>query len=469
MLELKNKIYNSKKRKKQERFNKKMELIKKIRLKTKNIVPLSKNEELLYCNRFDYNESIEKEDDGKYLNFNKRMHILTVISKTEIDNFYNNYSILVKENPCKNGFIKIVLDDKGKDNILNFKNKINYGGWCHLGYITPKSPNLEGIVDYIYMSLFDLSDDYVGINFTITLNNEFNDELNKFMISDIDNENNYNKSYIGNRRHIGMFFRNKKIVRKEKLDDILLEIKMRCFDFLNSYINMFPINNNSPITLDEYSTDYDFDDRNSFIINYDFYIPDKKYISHKLDIVINNIGKKNKQKFEEIDFYLDFEHNSNRSCRLLINVSKNEKDNFFFPNELVSIYKCILIYHLNNELEENIRNKRKILNELFNSENYNIYDKYIGINKIVNTYNSILNNSKILKTDGYSDERILNIFEHQYNKFKDLISKNKDLDSEFTNVLMAKNNKFTLILSSISLIVAIISLLLTIFYSIISY
>lgn len=44
MIEIKNRIYNSKERKKQIRFNKYMTLKKTIRLKLKNVIPLNENE-----------------------------------------------------------------------------------------------------------------------------------------------------------------------------------------------------------------------------------------------------------------------------------------------------------------------------------------------------------------------------------------------------------------------------------------
>ena len=62
MIEIKNKIYNSKERKKQIRFNKYMTLKKTIRLKFKNLIPLNENEKILYTDEYEFKDKIEKID-----------------------------------------------------------------------------------------------------------------------------------------------------------------------------------------------------------------------------------------------------------------------------------------------------------------------------------------------------------------------------------------------------------------------
>ena len=165
MIEIKNKIYNSKERKKQIRFNKYMTLKKTIRLKFKNLISLNENEKILYTDEYEFKDKIEKIDKGKYFAFNKRIHILSVIHKNEIDNFYYGFDSLVKMNPSKNSFSRIILDDRLKNSILSYKNKINSGGWINLGYISPKSSNLLNVVDYFHIFMFNLSDDYIGVSF----------------------------------------------------------------------------------------------------------------------------------------------------------------------------------------------------------------------------------------------------------------------------------------------------------------
>lgn len=197
MIEIKNSLYNSKERKKQNKFNRYIQLKGKIRLKLKKFFPLSENEKIIYEHKY-YEKEISKPLDGRYLEYNKRIHLLSVIPKSELNNFYLNYMNLVKKNPSKNSFSRRIVDDRVKNAILSFRN--SYGGWTVLNEITPQSTDLSNIVDYITMYMFNLSDDYVGISFIITLNSNFNIELNKAIIGNVQNEINYIKMYVGNKK-----------------------------------------------------------------------------------------------------------------------------------------------------------------------------------------------------------------------------------------------------------------------------
>lgn len=473
MIEIKNKIYNSKERKKQISFNKYMTLKKTIRLKFKNLIPLNENEKILYTDEYEFKDRIEKIDKGKYFAFNKRIHILSVIHKNEIDNFYYGFDSLVKKNPSKNSFSRIILDDRLKNSILSYKNKINSGGWINLGYISPKSSNLLNVVDYFHIFMFNLSDDYIGVSFVATLNECLNKELNEIMISSIPNETNYHKYYVGNKKYINKNSWSKNIIRKNKVDDLLLEIKMRCYDFLNSYINLFPINNSSPITLDEYSTNYELTDNSYLLRCYDFYIFKEEQISKNLDIIVNHgQGENFKQTFEKVDFYFEcgYKNDNNRSARLLISIPKENNDNFFEDSSLLAIYKCILNFYFNIELEKYIVKKREILNNTFKSKKYSIYDDYINVNKMINIYNSILCSIDTdTEFDEYNNDKISRSLKYQNERYQYLIDKNKELDREFSNILMAKSSKSSLNLSRISIILALLSLIVTMLFSILSY
>lgn len=434
MIEIKNKIYNSKERKKQIRFNKYMTLKKTIRLKFKNLIPLNENEKILYTDEYEFKDKIEKIDKGKYFAFNKRIHILSVIHKNEIDNFYYGFDSLVKKNPSKNSFSRIILDDRLKNSILSYKNKINSGGWINLGYISPKSSNLLNVVDYFHIFMFNLSDDYIGVSFVATLNECLNKELNEIMISSIPNETNYHKYYVGNKKYINKNSWSKNIIRKNKVDDLLLEIKMRC---------------------------------------YDFYIFKEEQISKNLDIIVNHGQVKNfKQTFEKVDFYFEcgYKNDNNRSARLLISIPKENNDNFFKDSSLLAIYKCILNFYFNIELEKYIVKKREILNNTFKSKKYSIYDDYINVNKMINIYNSILCSIDTdTEFDEYNDDKISRSLKYQNERYQYLIDKNKELDREFSNILMAKSSKSSLNLSRISIILALLSLIVTMLFSILSY
>ena len=69
---------------------------------------------------------------------------------------------------------------------------------------------------------------------------------------------------------------------------------------------------------------------------------------------------------------------------MLISIPKENNDNFFEDSSLLAIYKCILNFYFNIELEKYIVKKREILNNTFKSKKYSIYDDYINVNKMIN-------------------------------------------------------------------------------------
>lgn len=466
MIEIKNSLYNSKERKNQNKFNRYIQLKGKIRLKLKKFFPLSENEKIIYEHKY-YEKEISKPLDGRYLEYNKRIHLLSVIPKSELNNFYLNYMNLVKKNPSKNSFSRRIVDDRVKNAILSFKN--SYGGWTVLNEITPQSTDLSNIVDYITMYMFNLSDDYVGISFIITLNSNFNIELNKAIIGNVQNEINYIKMYVGNKKRISYSQQSKEIIRKNKIETILLEVKMRVYEFLRQYINLPILNGYAPICLEEYITNYKKGDNDYFLRSYDFYSFsfDREY--KEIPIIINT---KEEQLFKNIDMYFEcgYEKKINRSARILIEYNNEEKDNFFEYPDFIPIYMNIIYFYFNIEYNEILAKKRDILNLILKNKNEDIYSKYIEINKEISYYEGILSSISIkYYNDLYVNKDIKSTFNYQKSRYKYLYNKNKKIDQEFNNYIATKSSKDSLHLSKVSIWIAIISLIVTMLFSILSY
>lgn len=410
MIEIKNSLYNSKERKKQNKFNRYIQLKGKIRLKLKKIFPLSENEKIIYEHKY-YEKEISKPLDGRYLEYNKRIHLLSVIPKSELNNFYLNYMNLVKKNPSKNSFSRRIVDDRVKNAILSFRN--SYGKWTVLNEITPQSTDLSNIVDYITMYMFNLSDDYVGISFIITLNSNFNIELNKAIIGNVQNEINYIKMYVGNKKRISYSQPSKEIIRKNKIETILLEVKMRVYEFLRQYINLPILNGYAPICLEEYITNYKKGENDYFLRCYDFYSFsfDREY--KEFPIIINT---REEQLFKNIDMYFEcgYEKKINRSARILIEYNNEEKDNFFEYPDFIPIYMNIIYFYFNIEYDEILAKKRDILNLILKNKNEDIYSKYIEINKEISYYEGILSSISIkYYNDLYVNKDMKSTFNYQ--------------------------------------------------------
>ena len=108
MIEIKNSLYNSKDRLKQNKFNKYIKLKRKIRLRLKKVFPLDENEKIIYEHK-SHKRKISKPEKERYLEFNKRVHLLSVIPKNELNDFYLNYKELVKGNPSKSIFHSLCI------------------------------------------------------------------------------------------------------------------------------------------------------------------------------------------------------------------------------------------------------------------------------------------------------------------------------------------------------------------------
>lgn len=466
MIEIKNSLYNSKDRLKQNKFNKYIKLKRKIRLRLKKVFPLDENEKIIYEHK-SHKRKISKPEKERYLEFNKRVHLLSVIPKNELNDFYLNYKELVKGNPSKSIFSKAIIDDRIKESILSFRSK--HSGWSLLNTITPQNSDLLNIVDYITMYMFDFSDDYVGISFIITLNNSFNVELNEEIIGDVENQINYIKMYIGNKKRISYNEVSKEEVRKNRVETILLEIKMRVYEFLKQYINLPELNNYAPICLDEYITNYQKEDNDYFLRSYDFYsfLFDEKY--EQLPIIINT---QKDQIFDNVNFNFEcgYEKNTNRSARILIHYTNNEKDNFFEYPDFIPIYINIMCFYFNIEFKETLTKKRDILDSILKNKNKNVYSNYIGINREINYYEGILDSVSIEHYEHmYINKHIKSIFNYQRSRYKYLYNKNRKIDQEFNNYIATKSSKDSVHLAKVSIGIAIISLIITMFFSILSY
>lgn len=264
---------------------------------------------------------------------------------------------------------------------------------------------------------------------------------------------------------------NKNITRKKNIDNIILEIKMRTFDFLSNYLDLFPLKDNSPISLDEYGTSNNYLIEDSEMLRaYGFYYRSNKDISHNLNVIYNL--KEGGQIFKKSDFYFECMESReivNRSSRLLIGLDTDE-DSFLDEAELIPLYIQTFFFYLNNDFEKLLGYKRKVLSNSYKRRNSNIYRKYLYVNKYINIFQSLfIGVSSFKRTNEFQNldiERILNL---QKDRFHKTLEKNEYLDKEFSNYILAKSTKQSLNLSVISVIIALISLLLTTVFSILQF
>lgn len=471
MIEIKNKLSNSKEKKKQIIFNKYMILKRKIRYKFIKFFPLTKKEKMIYKDIKSFHETPLKPDKGKYYVLNRRIHLLSVISKDELSNFCSGVENLFKNNPTKGIFRRTVIDDQLRERVLQYEGSSKNFGWSSLGFLTPKDENLKGIIDGMHILMFDYSSDYVGVSIELDFNENFTSQFNKQLIGNVEKEEAYYSYYVGEKNFISRNCKVEEILRKEKIDEILTEVKVRSYNFLSKYINLLPISDKSPISIDEYSTNYDYkEEKNQFLMYYDIYNYD---YSGMLEIVYEKYKPQYEQEFKKETFCyncMERKNDINRSAKLIIKTKEEYQDNFITQSDLVNFYIKTLQFYLTNELERLIAKERKMLSSLYSRKNKELYNNYNVISKEISRYKMLLDNISLDKySDSYYDKELEKNLKYQINRKNRLFEKHNSIEKELSNSLTIKNFQSSTFLSKLSIWIAIVSIIITSIFSILTY
>lgn len=456
MLEIKNKLSNSKEKKKQIRFNKYMMLKKKIRYKLVKYFPLSKKEEAMYRNIDVLNYKAKDLDKGKYFKLNKRIYLLSAISKNDLDDFYLGLVHLLKNNPSKNPLRKTAVNEVLRKSVFDFQGANNNYGWCKLGEITPHDEKLSEYVKSMDLFLFAFSDDYLGISIDIEFSDSFNKYYNDTLIGDVDNKiESYRKYYVGNKSFVSPTFKSKNYLRKELIDNILIEIKMRVYNFLSKYINLFPLRNKAPISLDVYFTNYDYsNEENLFLRSYNLYDYRK---NGNVEVIYNS---KEGQEFVCEDIYYSYEEKINDLNRSAIIVVKSEKykSNYISSESFLNYFVETMYYYFVNEFDRLIAEERKKLSIISNKKEKKLYKNYSYIIEMVSGYKMLLNSINIDKYgECYYDREMEKEFKHFSRRKNILIAKHDSIEKEFANVITIKNFQSSSFLTQLSIWISLIS------------
>lgn len=456
MLEIKNKLSNSKEKKKQDFFNKYMNLKKKIRYKLIRYFPLTKKEEVMYKNISVFNHKARGLDKDKYFQLNKRIYLLSAISKNDLDDFYFGLVHLLKNNPSKNQLRQTSVTENLRKSIFDFQGTNNGCGWLKLGEITPHDEKLSEYVKSMDLFLFSFSDDYLGISVGIEFSTSFNKYYNDTLIGDVDNKmESYRKYYIGNKIYVSPTFKSKNILRKELIDDILIEIKMRTYNFLTKYIKLLPLRNKAPISLDVYFTNYDYgNEENLFLRSYNLYDYRK---NGNVEVIYNS---KEGQEFVCEDIYYSYEEKINDLNRSAIIVVKSEKykSNYISSESFLNYFVETMYFYFVNEFDRLIAEERKKLSIISNKKEKKLYKNYSYIIEMVSEYKMLLNNIEIDKYgESYYDREMEKEFKYLNKRKNILIAKHDSIEKEFANVITIKNYQSSSRLARLSIGISLIS------------
>lgn len=463
-IELTNKYYNNKQRKKHETFNAQMQKRKEKRLNEKESKPLSEKEKRLFEHTNPL-KGLEIPCNGFYKS-NGNSHVLLTLTNTNINAFYNETLELCKKFPSDSA-LPSLMDETLRQSILSMANPSRFGV-TNIACISPKDPNLSKYVKRVSISAFSLSFDSICVDFEIIYTSFFFNNLNRCLIGDFDNPTEYVKTMANGNEIVSISYPLKETKRANYVDDVLFEIKNRVFDFIKHNYSVFDSRDGFiPYSIDEYRTNLDCRDR--FIGCYGYIV----FGDNTLLNLSNQTSQTTKNAKVLMDFRETIKHpfySLNRGRLLFF----TDKDDFIYLEDMKDF---VLMFFLQNKALDLYRQTLK--------EKYNLFEK-LGTGKyhfVSNAYKrysklclKVSNHQIVLDFDKLtilpyinSSEYLTALFDYLKKEAATLNKRNGELDNKINNLLSSKNNSSSIIIALLAFLVSIISVLVAILAIIIPF
>ena len=467
IIKLTNKYYRKKYPINYRIFVKYQQLKRSFRLKTKKIIPLSKKEECLYNSKFELTDRVEKVKKGKYFKLNGDIHILNAIPKTDLDSLYIGLNELIIRNPVKHLLVGFLSEKDVRDSVFLFSKSSNSNSYSRSFFITPDSKELKKLIEFIEITLFELSDDYIGICFEVNLTKAMKTELNNLINGECHGEEEFVRHYRKKKKLVSIINWNPNITREKKVNDYIIEIKCRVLRFLDKYLPLTNYSNKAPISIDIYSTNYDLkkdEEYDSFLHSYDIF----KHRAKKINQMTTVYRYKNKSdEFVKSDFlYICGEGQSeiNRSAKLIINKPIENQRMFLDNHDIINFYIITLYFYYLGDFERTLTEIRNNLYNYYNNKESKIYKGYEQVLKKIQKFKMMFNNIS-LSDMSYTDDRLQESLKFQNDRYCRLIKKYDDLELSFNNKMLVSNYKSTLFLTKLSILLSILAIVITLYLS----
>lgn len=463
-MKIKNKYTKQKIDKKEQLINRWINTKKYIRLKTQKIVKLSKKEDWLYNRNLLYKNGIPKIEDDKYI-YLKNIMMINYITKNNCNKLYKGIINLYGNNPLR-GFVGGGFNPKKlKKAIDDFSYSNNSERWMRLCEISPKENILYEYINYIDISIFEASNDMIGIIFNLHLTNFAQDKLLEIMNEDVVVKPVYSIYKYKKRRNISITELSSESIRNNDYENILLEIKDRCNKLFHKYIPLeLEYNNNAPISLDIYQTNYDIKNSESrFLNSLDFY---STSIQEKDEISVCVREKNKSDDFIKTKMYYEIslkKDNINRSNNIFYYIDNKKLSIISGGSEYVNMALITIAFY---ELEEMIKDISMERNRLFSTNQGKFkktYSQFCILNNKIHRYRMIYNGIKEHYFE-YSDDYLKRGLENLKRRYKEYYNQYKELDKEYQFRMNINNSRSSYNFSKVSIIIAILALLLTIYF-----
>ena len=467
-MDIKNKFSKSKIDKRNIRLNKIMNIKKKIRKKTERIIPLNKMEEFLYnTNIYESEHDNFLQPKGKYFRLNNIL-LINTISKNDCEKLYAGVYNLYKDNYLK-GYLGGDFREKNiHELIVRYKILDNNSKWASICDISPKDEELYDLFDYVNISIFDISNDTIGIVFNMKMTDKFNEEIEKIFNKKIESKIIYDKHKYKNKWSYSIGGINKNEVRNNIYEDYILEIKCRFNKLLKKYL---PLQLNykkyPPISLNIYQSNHNIKDRENAFFHSTNLMDD--YSSQEIEDVSVCIREKDSKKsdeFTKIKMYYEISisnYKTDRSNNIFFFISNEKYQVISTTEEYINFIYLTLMFYLIQEIKIKLTEENQKLYKCLPHKIKKNFKQYEKFNKNFYIYKNIFNNIKISRMaykDEYLEKGLKNI-KRMYNECSGQYDKIKKEYEFRTNI---NNIKSSYKLATISIIIAIIALVASIYF-----
>lgn len=464
-MKIKNKFSKQKIDKSNIRLNKRLKLKGKLRLFTKNIKSLTKMEEFLFTeNHTDFNDKLPIKEEKKYLRISD-LYLINFVTKTNCSKLFDGILSLCDENPLQGYLGGEIRPKEIKDCIMSFAKASNDQRWTRLCNISPKNKELLKYCNYMTISLFEVSNDLMGINFQLCMTDDFNKDLETILMDNIKSEKTYSEYKYKTKKLYSISYPRLDDIRNSNFEDLLLEVKCQFNNLLLKYLPLeLKYKLNPPISLNIYQTNYMIEEKDDFLNSLNLI---KSYNAQKKEDFSVCIREKEKgDTFIHTKMWYDIsiEHEKiDRSNNMFIFIDDKKikiiNDVHEFTNFLLS---TITFYQLEEMIIEISKERNKLYNCPYKKIKKN-YNQYEQLNKKMQKYRMIFNGIRYHKIH-YKDEYLEKGFDFLNKKYKDYYSQYEELSREYTFRMNINNSKSSFTFAKVSIVVAIIALLLTIYF-----
>jgi len=453
MIQIKNKYYNNKGKKARDKIDKKYLKKQYKRLSEAEKKPLTPHEKYLFGENTILFECC-KNSNGFY-RFNRVSHIITQIPKERIQQFYNASVKIVIDNPA-NSLINPPFDERKKQTILNIGEKASSVGWYN---ICETSPKIEQ-VKKINIQAFDISIAYLGVCFDVIWEESFIDELNNMIVSQEKKRDKFKQIIVNGKKIITKGGNNPDDIRRRMVDEVLLEYKLRVYDFLRKYYDLEDCYKYMPLSLDEYITNKSLDDR--FLMSHGYYNSLK---ATEFTINVTKVDFNDMKVtcyfdvFEKSLFESDYRINRSRLL-LKSDLAQNIYTSF---DDLLPLYITMIKKYKLLEYDYLLTRKQKIVNKScsrFPTIIFKGYREYLAITQRTQVISSILGDTMCKELKSLSDTKMTYYDEQIESIYLSYSKRENEMDKMINEIMNLRNNRFALYISIISLAIAIIAIII---------